>query len=145
MDEDERDVRKPELTLDQAVKNMQAAWTKFRYAQLFAFHAAVPVLELARAHPDDFRVYCQDRSVRGDLPETQVVELMIQDDPDADAISRERRAEYGAAIGWFADRNLCPDADAGKPSSLPYRRDGSKALPRLIAVTNTPRTQSRWH
>jgi hypothetical protein len=100
---------------------MQAAWTRFRDAQLYAFHAAVPVLEFARAKPQDFRVYCQDRSVKGDLLETQVAELLIQDDPDADAISRERRAEYGAAIGWFADRNLCPEADADKAVHLAKR------------------------
>jgi hypothetical protein len=110
--------RKPELTLDQAVKNLQAAWIKFRDAQLYAFHAAVPVLEFARANEDDFRVYCQDRSIKGDLLETQVVELMIQNDPEADAISRERRAEYGAAIGWFATWALCPETDAYKAVQL---------------------------
>jgi hypothetical protein len=114
MDENHREQRKPGLTLDRAVKNMQAAWTKFRDAQLYAFHAAVPTLELARANADEFRVFCQDRGVKGDLPETRVAELMIQNDPDADAISGERRAEYGAAIGWFADRNLCPEADPDK-------------------------------
>jgi hypothetical protein len=118
MEESDRQDRKPELTLDQAVKTMQAAWTKFRDAQLYAFHAAVPVLELARANEDDFRVYCQDRSIKGDLPETQVVELMIQDDPEADAISGERRAEYGAAIGWFATRALCPETDADQAVQL---------------------------
>jgi hypothetical protein len=113
--------RKPELTLDEIVKSMQAAWTKFRDAQLYALHAAVPGLEFARAKPDDFRVYCQDLSVKGDLPETQIAELLIQDDPDADAISRERRAEYGAAIGWFADRDLCPEAEADKAVQLAKR------------------------
>jgi hypothetical protein len=110
--------RKLDLTLDQRVRNMQAAWTKSRDFQLYAFQAAVSVLEFARANPDDFRVYCQDRSIRGDLPETQVAELMIQSDPDAHAISRERRGEYGAAIAWFADRNLCPDTDAEKAVHL---------------------------
>src|SRR5207248_7195919 len=74
----------------------------------------VPGLEFARANPDDFRLYCRDRGVNGDLPETQVAQLLIQNDPEADAITRERRAEYGAAIGWFADRNLCPEADPDK-------------------------------
>jgi hypothetical protein len=73
MDENDREDRKPELRLDPAVKNMQAAWAKFRDTQLYAFHAAVPTLEFARANEHDFRVYCQDRSIKGDLPETQVV------------------------------------------------------------------------
>jgi hypothetical protein len=118
MTEENNEQRKLKLTLDQAVKTMQAAWTKFRAAQLYAFHAAVPVLEFARANEDDFRVYCQDRNVKGDLPETRVVELLVQDDPDADAISGERRAEYGAAIGWFADRKLCPETDADRAVQL---------------------------
>jgi hypothetical protein len=43
---------------------------------------------------------------------------MIQDDPDADAISRERRAEYGAVIGWFATWALCPETDADRAVQL---------------------------
>jgi hypothetical protein len=131
MDKDDREDRKPELTLDQAVKTMQAAWTKFRDAQLYAFHAAVPVLELARANEDDFRVYCQDRSVKGDLPETQVVELLIQNDPEADAISGERRAEYGAAIGWFATRMLCPETDPEKAVQLAKQKGRIKGIAEL--------------
>jgi hypothetical protein len=123
--------RKLELTLDHAVKNMQVAWNTSRYAQLYAFHAAVPALEIARANPDDFRVYCQDRSVGGDLPETQVAELLIQNDPDADAISRERRAEYGAAIGWFADRNLCPEMDAEKAVQCAIQKGRIKGIAEL--------------
>jgi len=146
MDEVHREERKPELTLDQAVKSMQAAWTKFRDVQLYAFHAAVPTLEIARASPDDFRIYCQDRGVRGDRPETQVAELLIQNDPDADAISRERRGEYGAAIGWFATRTLCPESDPKRAVELArqkgriqgiaalYRRDRDAANPEA-AVT----------
>jgi hypothetical protein len=128
MDEDDREDRKPELTLDQVVKNVQAKWTKFRDAQLYAFHAAVPVLELARANEDGFRVYCQDRSVKGDLTETQVVDLMLQTDPDGDVISRERRGEYGAAIGWFADRKLCPETDAEKAIELARGKGGIKGI-----------------
>jgi len=128
MDKDDRGDRKPKLTLDPAVKNMQAKWAYSRDAQLFAFHAAVPVLEFARANPGDFRLYCQDRSVRGDLPETQVAELMIQNDPEADAISRERRAEYGNAIGWFADRNLCPETDAEKAVQLAIQKGRIKGI-----------------
>jgi hypothetical protein len=123
--------RKPVLTLDQAVKNMQAAWTKFRDAQLYAFHAAVPVLEFARANETDFRVYCQDRSLRGDLPETQVAELMIQNDPEAGAISGERRAEYGAAIGWFATRTLCPETDPEKAVQLAKQKGRIKGIAEL--------------
>ena len=119
---------KPELTLDQVVKRMQAAWTKFRDAQLYAFHAAVPGLEYARANEDDFRVYCQDRSVKGDLPETRVVDLMMQADPDGDVISRERRADYGAAIGWFADRKLCPETDAERAVELARGKGGIKGI-----------------
>jgi hypothetical protein len=128
MTDENNDQGKPELTLDQAVKNMHAAWTKFRDAQLYAFHAAVPVLEFARANEDDFRIYCQDRSVKGDLTETQVVDLMIQTDPDGDAISRERRGEYGAAIGWFADRNLCPETDAEKAIELARGKGSIKGI-----------------
>jgi hypothetical protein len=122
---------KLELTLDRSVKNMQAAWGKSRESQLYALHAAVPVLELARANTEDFRVYCQDRSVRGDRPETQVVELMLQNDPDADAITRERRAEYGAAIGWFAIRMLCPETDAEKAVELAKRKGRIKGIANL--------------
>jgi hypothetical protein len=128
MDEDDREDRKPELTLDQAVKNMQAKWTKVRDAQLYAFHAAVPVLERARANEDDFRLYCQDRSVKGDLTETQVVDLMLQTDPDGYVILRERRGEYGAAIGWFADRKLCPETDAEKAIELARGKGGIKGI-----------------
>jgi len=45
--------RKLDLTLDQLVLNMQADRTKSRDSQLYAFQAAVSVLELARANPDD--------------------------------------------------------------------------------------------
>ena len=128
MTEGNNDQRKPKLTLDQAVKNVQTAWDKFRDAQLYAFHAAVPTLEFARANEHDFRVYCQDRSIKGDLPETQVVELMIQNDPEADAISGERRAEYGAAIGWFASRALWPETDAEKAVQLAKQRGRIKGI-----------------
>jgi hypothetical protein len=131
MEEGDRQDRKAELTLDQIVKKMQAAWTKFRDAQLYAFHAAVPGLEFARANKDDFRVYCQDRSIKGDLPETQVVELLVQDDPDADAISGERRAEYGAVIGWFATSALCPERDADKAVQLAKQKGRIAGIARL--------------
>jgi hypothetical protein len=131
MDENHQEERKPELTLDRAVKNSQAAWSKFREAQLYAFHAAVPALELARTDEGYFRVFCQDRGIKGDLPETQIAELMLQDDPDADAISRERRAEYGAAIGWFADRNLCAEVDAEKAVQLAKQKGRIKGIAAL--------------
>ena len=77
MTEKNQQKRKLKVTLDHAVKHMQAAWTRVRHAQLYGFHAAVSALEIARANEDDFRVYCRDRSVRGDLLETQVAELII--------------------------------------------------------------------
>jgi hypothetical protein len=143
MTEENNEQRKLKLTLDQAVKTMQAAWTKFRAAQLYAFHAAAPVLEFARTDQGDFRVYCQDRSVKGDLAETQVVELLIQTDPDGDVISRERRGEYGAAIGWFADRKLCPETDAEKAIELARGKGGIKGIASAYRDATTPDATKR--
>jgi hypothetical protein len=56
---------------------------------------------------------------------------MIQNDPEADAISRERRAEYGAAIGWFADRSLCSETDADKAVQLAKQKGRIKGIAAL--------------
>jgi hypothetical protein len=102
---------KEHLTLDQLVHTMQAAWGRFRNAQLYAFCAAAPVLTWARANEADFLTYCKRNSVRGQELESLVVELMLAEDGDGEAISGERRAEYAAVIAWFADRDLCPETD----------------------------------
>ena len=110
--------RKEELTLDELVDNTQAAWTRFRNAQLYSFCSAAELLIRARENPALFDVYCKRLSVSGREPETRVVELMLAVDPDGEAISRERRAEYGNCIGWFADRELCPETDPDKAVAL---------------------------
>jgi len=110
--------RKEDLTLDERVHTMRAAWTRFRNAQLYAFCAAAPVLKWARENEADFRTYCKRNTVRGQELETLVVELMLGADGDGEAILRERRAEYAACIGWFADRDLCPDTDPNKAVML---------------------------
>jgi hypothetical protein len=110
--------RKGDLTLDERVHAMQNAWTGFRNAQLFAFCAAAPVLTWARENEADFLTYCKRNGVSGQELETRVVQLMLAADGDSEAISRERRAEYAACIGWFADRELCPITDPDKAVAL---------------------------
>jgi hypothetical protein len=110
--------RKEKLTLDELVRTMQNAWTRFRNAQLHAFCAAAPVLIWARENEADFLTYCKRNTVSGQEVETRVVELMLAEDRDGQAISRERRAEYAACIGWFADNELCPETDSDKAVAL---------------------------
>lgn len=109
---------KEELTLDELVTATQIAWTRFRNAQLHAFCAAAALLMWARENEDRFVVYCKRNSVSGQELETRVVELMLASDPDGEAILRERRAEYGSCVGWFADRELCPETDPEKAVAL---------------------------
>jgi hypothetical protein len=116
--------RKADLTPDEFVHSAQAAWARFRDAQLHAFFCAAPLLEWARENEADFRTYCKRNGIGGDTHESRVVELMLLEDPDCEdserlpTISRERRAEYAACIGWFADRELCPETDADKAVAL---------------------------
>src|SRR6516165_396047 len=104
--------RKEDLTLDQLVHTMQNAWTRFRDAQLHAFCAAARVLIWARENEADFCTYCKRNSVSGQELENLVVELMLAADSDGEdlerkpTISRERRAEYGDSIAFFADHEL---------------------------------------
>jgi len=109
---------KGDLTLDQLVHTMQDAWTRFRNAQLYAFCAGAPVLTWARENEADFLTYCKRNTVSGKELETLVVELMLAEDGDGEAISRERRAGYGNWIGWFADHELCPETDPDKAVAL---------------------------
>jgi hypothetical protein len=97
---------------------MQNAWTRFRDAQLYSFFHAASVLTWARENEADFLTYCKRDNIGGDTHETRIVELMIALDPDAEAITRERRAEYGNCIGWFADPTLCPETEADKAVAL---------------------------
>jgi len=112
------------LTLDELVHVMQDAWTRFRDAQLYAFFYAAPVLRWARENEADFLTYCRSNSIVGNTHETRVVELMLAADPDGEdlahkpTISRERRAEYAACIGWFADHELCPETDPDEAVKL---------------------------
>ena len=116
--------RKEDLTLDQLVHTMQNAWTRFRDAQLHAFCAAARVLIWARENEADFCTYCKRNSVSGQELENLVVELMVLADPDSEdsegkpTLSGERRAEYGNCVGWFADRELCPERDPDKAVAL---------------------------
>lgn len=109
---------KEELTLNQLVHKMQTAWTQFRDAQLYAFFYAAPVLTWARENEPEFIAYCKSKSIGCETHETRVVELMIAMDSDGKAISRERRAEYGNCVGWFADSELCPPTDPDKAVAL---------------------------
>ena len=110
--------RKEYLTLDHLVHTMKAAFGESRNALLSALCAAAPVLTWARANEADFRTYCKRNSVCGQELESLVVELMLAEDGDGEAISRERRAEYAAVIAWFADRDLCPETDPDKAVAL---------------------------
>jgi hypothetical protein len=114
----EADARKGDLTLDQLVHIMQKGWTRFRNAQLHAFCTAAPVLTWAREREADFLTYCRQSGIVGDTPETRVIELMLAEDGDRGSISRERRAEYAACIGWFADHELCPETNPNKAVAL---------------------------
>jgi hypothetical protein len=114
----DKTTRKEEFTLDELIRAMQTAWTRFRDAQLYAFCTGAPVLTWAREHEADFLTYCRRHRIVGDTLETRVVELMLAEDGDSESISRERRAEYGNAIGWFADRALCPESDPDKAVAL---------------------------
>jgi len=112
--------RKVDLTLDELVHTAQDGWYRFRDAQLYAFVNAAPLLSWARRNEVEFLTYCRRNSIAGDMHETRVVELMLAIDLDDEngegepIISRERRAEFAACIGWFADRELCPETDADK-------------------------------
>ncbi len=116
--------RKVDLTLDALVHAAQNAWNCFRDAQLYAFFYAAPVLVWAQENEADFLTYCKRNNIVGDTHGTRVVELMIATDPDSEdtekqpTIPRERRAEYAACIGWFADSELCPEIDADKAVAL---------------------------
>jgi hypothetical protein len=118
----EEGARKEHLTLDQLVHIMQKGWIRFRNAQLHAFCTAAPVLTWAREREADFLTYCRQNAIIGDTPETRVVELMLADDGDGGSILRERRAEYGACIGWFADPELCPHSDPDEAVALAQNR-----------------------
>jgi len=115
---------KEHLTLDELIHAMQNAWARFRDAQLHAFFAAAPVLIWARENEADFRTYCKRNSVSGQELENLVVELMLAADSDGEdlerkpTISRERRAEYGDSIAFFADHELCPETDPDKAVAL---------------------------
>jgi hypothetical protein len=126
----EKVTRKGDLTLDPLVHTMQNAWTGFRRAQLVAFYYAAPVLIWARENEADFLIYCRRHRIPGNTHETRVVELMLAEDGDSEAISRERRAEYAACIGWFADRELCPVADADKAVALAQEKRGITGIAR---------------
>jgi hypothetical protein len=123
--------RKGDLTLDQLVHALQNAWSRFRNAQLYAFCAGAPVLTWAREHEADFLTYCRRNGIVGDTHETRVVELMLARDGDDEAISRERRAEYAACIGWFADRELCPETDPDKAVELAQKEGRITGIARL--------------
>jgi hypothetical protein len=99
---------------------MQNAWAGFRHAQLVAFYYAASVLVWARENEADFLIYCRGHRIPGNTLETRVTELMLAGDGDSEAISRERRAEYAACIGWFAD--LCPETDPDKAVALAQLR-----------------------
>ena len=110
---------KEELTLDELVYELKNTWiTRVRDGQLYAFHSGSLVLTWARENEDDFRTYCKRNTVKGQELETLVVELMLAGDADGEAISRERRAEYADCLGWFADRELCPETDPDKAVAL---------------------------
>jgi hypothetical protein len=117
--------RKENLTLDELVHVLQSTWiSRVRDGQLYALQAGSHVLTWAREHADDFVVYCKRNGIVGATHETRVVELMLAADPDGvesggqPRISRERRAEYAAGIGWFADCELCPETDEDKAVAL---------------------------
>jgi hypothetical protein len=92
--------RKEKLTLDKLVHVMQETWiTRVRDGQLYALHSAATVLRWTRENGADFLTYCKRNSIVGETNETRVVDLMLAADPDGEAISRERRAEYAACVG----------------------------------------------
>jgi hypothetical protein len=109
---------------------MQSAWTGFRTAQLIALYYAAPVLTSARENEDDFLIYCKRNSVVGNTHETRVVELMLAIDTESVAISRERRAEYAAVAGWFADQQLCPETDPERAVALARQKGGITGIAR---------------
>lgn len=113
---------KSDLTVDELVHAAQNAWNRFRDAQLYAFFCAAPLLAWARENKADFLTYCKRNTVSGQELESLVVELMLAEDGDGEAISRERRAEYGACIGWFADPELCPETDPHKAVALARKK-----------------------
>jgi len=109
---------KEDLTIDQLVHTMQAAWRGFRNAQLYAFCAAAPVLVWARENEAEFLTYCEGKGIKCITHETRVVELLLAEDEDGARITRERRAEYAASIAWFTDHQLCPETDPDKAVAL---------------------------
>jgi hypothetical protein len=135
-------VRKEEFTLDELVYELKNTWiTRVRDGQLYAFHSGSLVLTWARENEDDFRTYCKHNTVKGQELETLVVELMLAGDADGEVISRERRAEYGDCIGWFADRELCPETDPGKAVALARREGRITGIARAFRRRRTSRTR----
>ena len=120
---------------------MQSAWSHFRNAQLYAFCAGAPVLTWARENEADFLTYCKRNTVSGKELETLVVELMLAEDGDGEAISRERRAEYGNCIGWFADDELCPETDPDKAVALAQGKGRITGIAKEYRRRRTPRTR----
>jgi hypothetical protein len=108
-----------EDTFNTLVRAAQNTWiTRVRDGQLYALYEGSKILRWARRNEESFLTYCCRHSVGGDSLESRTVELILATDGDAEPISRERRAEYAACIGWFADRELCPETDPDKAVAL---------------------------
>lgn len=108
-----------ENTLDKLVSSAQNTWiTRVRDGQLYALYEGSKILKWARRNEENFLAYCHRNGISGDTLETRTVELILATDGDAEPISRERRAEYAACIGWFADRELCPESEPDKAVEL---------------------------
>jgi hypothetical protein len=122
--------RRADLTLVERIHATQNAWTGFRNAQLIALDYAASVLTWARENEDDFLTYCKRNSIVGNTHETRVVELMLARDTESVAISRERRAECAACVGWFEDDELCTETGPDKAVALARQKGGITGIAR---------------
>jgi hypothetical protein len=79
-------------------------------SQLRSLWAYSRLLIWARRNEAEWRVYVQDNKIGGESFETQVADIIQRRDPDfkRETQNTTQRAEWGNAMAWFCDPELCP-------------------------------------
>ena len=92
---------------DLPVLAAQESWLTGRDARYRALFEIADLLRLALKFPKAWAEYLKGKEVKGRTIEAQVFDLVVSTDPEAQPraigeISRDRRATYAGAIGYFA-------------------------------------------